>query len=71
MFYTIEFIKIVYGHVDPLVVPGPDERFRTQEEARTRAAILFISARATYGATGYRLRENGIRVITTVVLHRA
>jgi hypothetical protein len=71
MFYTIEFIKDGYDQTDPVVVAGTDERYGTQEEARTRAAILFISAKATHGATGYRLRENGIRVITTVVLGRA
>jgi hypothetical protein len=63
MLYQIEFIRTVEGRAEPSVVHRINGEFPTDQAAIDHGVVLFSTLQATTDAQGFRVIENGERLV--------
>ena len=63
MMFTIEFFRMETGRVEPVVIDRVNGEFRTLEEADAQAVVIFATVQTAKGVHGYRIIENGSKIV--------
>jgi hypothetical protein len=63
MMYRIEFLRYIDGRSDPEITQRISGEFPTLQAAIDRGAMLFGAMQGTIDAQGFRVLENGERVV--------